>query len=149
MSTSEGIPDFESRLSTLAQRWSADRDIAAAYLHGSRARGNARPQSDVDLAVVLRRDLTAAERWRKRLALLEAAASAFATDAVDLLVLEEAPSVLGHRVLRDGRLIVDNDPHRRVEVVESIFRRYLDEEWLRRLLDEGLRTRLAEGCFAR
>jgi len=99
--------------------------------------------------VVLRSGLSASERWHKRLGLLEAAASVLVTDAVDLAILEEAPSPLAHRAIRDGRLIVDNDPHRRVEVVESVLRRYLDEAWLRRVLDEGLRARLAEGGFAR
>ena len=99
--------------------------------------------------MVLRSGLSASERWHKRLGLLEAAASVLVTDAVDLAILEEAPSPLAHRAIRDGRLIVDNDPHRRIEVVESVLRRYLDEAWLRRVLDEGLRARLAEGGFAR
>jgi predicted nucleotidyltransferase len=145
----ERIENFAAKLDALAQRWSRDRDVAAAFLHGSRGRGAARAQSDVDLAVVLRKELSASERWRKRLGLLEAATSQLGTDAVDLVILEEAPAALAHRAIRDGRLILDSDPRRRVEVVENVFRRYLDEAWLRQMLDEGLRTRLAEGRFAR
>ncbi|HEU4619223.1 MAG TPA: nucleotidyltransferase domain-containing protein [Gammaproteobacteria bacterium] len=141
--------EFESRLARLGESWSADGDVAAAFLHGSRARGTARPDSDVDLAAILRSGLTASERWRKRLVLLESAAAALGTDAVDLVILEEAPSAVGHRVIRDGRLILERDAHRRVQVVEDVLRRYLDEGWLRSVLDEGLRVRLAEGRFAR
>lgn len=149
MSSDEIIGDFESKLRSLAQRWSTDEDVAAVYLHGSRARGDARRRSDVDFAVILRPGLTASSRWHERLALLEAAASELGTDAVDVIILEEAPSPVAHRAIRDGRLIVDRDAHRRVAVVEDVFRRYLDEAWLRRSLDEGLRARLAEGRFAR
>lgn len=145
----DGIPAFEAKLSALARRWSADEDIAAAYLHGSRARGNARADSDADFAVILRADRSPSDRWRKRLELLDSAASALGTDRVDVLILEEAPSPLAHRAIRDGVLMVDRDARRRVEVVESVFRRYLDEAWLRRVLDEGLRARLEEGRFGR
>lgn len=149
MTARDRIPDFDDRLRRLALRFAADATVAAAYLYGSRARGDARPGSDVDLAVILGSKLSPAERWRRRLALLEAAAGELGSDAVDLVVLEEAPAPLAHRVVRDGRLLVDTDPRRRVEVVEDVFRRYLDEAPLRRALDEGLRARIAEGRFAR
>ncbi len=58
-------------------------------LHGSRGRGHAGPGFNVDLAVILRADLSPTERWRKRLRLLELATSALGTDAVDLLILED------------------------------------------------------------
>lgn len=149
MSSHDVMSGFERKLHSLAKRWSTDEDVAAAFLHGSRARGDARPRSDVDLAVILRPGLAAQDRWRKRLGLVEAAASELGTDAVDVIFLEEVPAPLAHRAIRDGRLIVDRDPHRRVAVVEDVLRRYLDEAWLRRALDEGLRARLAEGRFAR
>lgn len=145
----EGIQDFETKLARLADDWSRDEDVAAAYLHGSRARGDARASSDVDFAVILRANLSPSDRWRKRLELLDSAASALGTDAVDLVLIDEAPSPVSHRAIRDGVLIVDRDPGRRVEVVEGVFRRYLDEAWLRRVLDEGLRARLEESRFAR
>ena len=126
-----------------------DADVAAVYLFGSRARGHPGPRSDVDLAVILDERLDAAARWRKRLDLMADAARRLGTDAVDLVVLEEAPTVLGHRVLAHGVLLSERDPRRRVEVAERIMRRYLDEAYLRRVLDAGLAQRLREGRFAR
>ena len=49
--------DLDVRLAHLIQAWSADPDIAAAYLYGSRAREDARPWSDVDIAIVLQASL--------------------------------------------------------------------------------------------
>jgi predicted nucleotidyltransferase len=141
-------PDVDERLSTLASEWAADVDVAAAYLFGSRARGTAGPRSDVDLAVALRVGLDAAARWKKRLDLIASASRTLSTDAVDVVVLEDAPSALGHRVLRDGRLLCERDPVRRTAVAESVMRRYLDEEFLRKELDRALAERVREGRFA-
>jgi predicted nucleotidyltransferase len=109
----------------------------------------ARPRSDVDLAVALREGLDADTRWRKRLTLLADACRRLGTDAVDLIVLEDAPAPLGHRILKHSRLLSDLDPWRRAAVAERILRQFLDEAYLRRVLDAGLAARLREKRFAR
>ena len=141
--------DLDDRIDALARAWSGDPDLAAIYLFGSRAGGRGRPRSDVDLAVVLREGLDAAARWQKRLTLISDACQRLGTDAVDLIVLEDAPAPLGHRVLKGGRLLRDPLPRRRADVAERILRCYLDEAYLRRVLDAGLAERLREKRFAR
>jgi uncharacterized protein len=141
--------DLDDRIDALVRTWSDDPDLAAIYLFGSRAGAQARPGSDVDLAVTLREGLDADARWRKRLALLTDACRRLGTDAVDLVVLEDAPAPLGHRVLKHGRLLSDVRPRRRAAVAERILTQYLDEAYLRRVLDAGLAARLREKRFAR
>lgn len=141
--------DLDSRIRALAEAWAEDPDIAAIYLFGSRAGSHPGPRSDVDIAIVLREGLGDGARWRKRLDLTADACHRLATDAVDLIVLEDAPTVIGHRVLAHGVLLADPKPRRRVQVVERILRQYLDEAYLRRVLDAGLVRRLREGRFAR
>jgi len=136
-------------IEALGRDWANDPDVAAVYLFGSRAGAAAGLRSDVDLAVVLRAGFDASERWRKRLDLLGQACTRLRTDAVDLVVLEDAPAVLGHRVLARGRLLCDRQPERRARVAEQIMRRYLDEAFLRKVLDSGLAERIREGRFAR
>jgi predicted nucleotidyltransferase len=141
--------DLHDRIDALAQAWSGDPDLAAIYIFGSRAVGKARPWSDVDLAIVLREGLDADTRWRKRFALLADACQRLGTDAIDLVVLEDVPAALGHRVLKHGRLVRDREPRRRAAVAERILMQYLDEAYLRRVLDAGLAARLREKRFAR
>jgi predicted nucleotidyltransferase len=141
--------DLDRRIRALAEAWSEDPDIAASYLFGSRAGSHPGPRSDVDLAIVLREGLDGTARWRKRLGLTVDACRRLGTDAVDLVVLEDAPTVIGHRVLSRGVLLSDRQPPRRVRVAERILRQYVDEAYLRRVLDEGLVQRLREGRFAR
>ena len=68
---------------------------------------------------------------------------------MDLVVLEDAPAPLGHRVLKRGRLLSETLPGRRASVAERVLRQYLDEAYLRRVLDAGLAERLRERRFAR
>lgn len=141
--------DLDARISALVSGWAGDPDIAAVYLFGSRASRRAGSRSDVDLGVVLRAGLDGPQRWRKRLDLMAGASSRLGTDAIDVVVLEDAPTVLGHRVLGRGRLLCEPQPRRRAAVAEGVLRRYLDEGRLREMLDTGLAQRLREGRFAR
>jgi predicted nucleotidyltransferase len=141
--------DVQRRIRALAEAWGGDPDVAAVYLFGSRAGAHAGPRSDVDIAVVLDARLDSAARWRKRLDLAADACRRLGTDAVDLIVLEDAPSVLGHRVLAGGVLLIEPDPRRRAQVAERVLREYLDTAYLRDVLDAGLASRLREGRFAR
>ena len=141
--------DIDHRIRALATAWAEDPEVAAIYLFGSRAGAHPGPRSDVDLAVVLSDRLDDDARWQKRLHLIADACRCLGTDAVDLIVLEDAPTVLGHRVLARGVLLAEGEPRRRVRVAERIMSQYLDEAYLRRVLDTGLVQRLHEGRFAR
>jgi uncharacterized protein YutE (UPF0331/DUF86 family)/predicted nucleotidyltransferase len=84
----------------------------AAYLFGSVARGEARPDSDVDVAVLLEAGVPLT---------LEALPTALEGDLTEVLEgpvqvvpLDGAPPDLVRRVLRDGRLVLDRDKSRRV-----------------------------------
>lgn len=138
----------DARLGELTAAWAADREIAAIWLFGSRASGRPRPWSDVDLAVALVGELDPKRRSQKHIELLADACARLGTDAVDLVVLEDAPSVLAHRVIAGGRRIAVRDPLRTVHVVEDVLRRYIDEAPLRAVLDAGLAARLREGRYA-
>jgi predicted nucleotidyltransferase len=88
------------------------RGIVCAYLYGSEARGDAGPQSDIDVAVLLRHapagtleglGLDLASELEHRLG-----------RPVDVVALNHASPDLVHRVLRDGVLVHDSDPRARV-----------------------------------
>ena len=115
--------DIADRIDAVAQAWSTDPDVAATYLVRLASQSPRRAAVYVDLAVVLREDLDKDARWRKRLALLGHACRRLETDAVDLIILEDAPAPLGHRVLKWGRLLHDGLPKRRAAVADHILRR--------------------------
>ena len=82
-----------------------DPRIAYALVFGSAAKGTARPDSDLDVAIgtgAASLDLIALGGLAAR---LEAAAGR----RVDLVLLEEAPAGLAYRIFRDGLVIVARD----------------------------------------
>lgn len=113
----------------------AEREDAAlaVYVFGSRARGEASVGSDLDVAVLEApgRPLTLEAEHRLRRAIAEATAL-----AVDVARLGAASPVLAYEVLEGGRRVFTRDAERADEIEESLLRRYLDTEHLRRVQRE-------------
>lgn len=105
-------------------------EFVCAYLLGSHARGTARATSDVDVAVLYADGLPA-----DPLAPLELASKLEAAlgSEVDVIHLNRAPVDLAHRVLRDGVLVLDRDPHARARFEVRARNEYFD---LKPILDE-------------
>jgi hypothetical protein len=93
-----------------------------AFVHGSHVAGNARPESDLDVAAWWPSDPPAS--WDVAL-----------PDGVDLLVLGGAPLELAGRVALHGELLFDDDPPARVAWQAQTRLLYLDEEDRQRALD--------------
>lgn len=139
----------ERELRILSGRLAAERAVVAAYLFGSQARGAPGPLSDIDLAVWAHPELDRRERWSLHEGLTGKAADALGTDAVQVVILNDAPPLLAHRVLREGRRLADADPTLRVRLETSAIVRYLDTLALREEIGRGLARRLAEGAYGR
>ena len=83
-------------------------EVACAYVFGSAARGEARPESDLDVAVLYRADPPhTLEGGGVRLA---GKLERHTGRPVDVVVLNRAPVDLVHRVLREGVLVYEADP---------------------------------------
>ena len=112
--------------------------ITFAYLFGSQARGDAREDSDVDLAVHGR-----PSGWSLFRDSLGALGERFATGQVHLTLLADAPPGLVYRVLRDGLLLLDRDPVARVRFAVRGMSMYQDMTHMHRLYAaaDGARVR--------
>lgn len=102
--------DIEERLASLGAALASCPGVLFAYLFGGAARGRLTPLSDVDVAVFLEEtgDLQAL-----RLEALATVTRHLGTDAVDLVVLNTAPSSLLARLLPTRKVILDREPFRR------------------------------------
>jgi len=123
--------------------------ICAAYLFGSQASGTAGPLSDTDLAVLVEPAAGVDERFRLRLELIAQATRLLQTNRVDVIVLNDAPILLRHRVIRDGELLLEREREQRVRFETATILEYLDTRPLRAELARGVQGRLAEGTFGR
>ncbi len=88
-------------------------DVIAAYLFGSLAQGRARPQSDIDVAILLV-PMDSGAAFDRRLRLMEQLRP-YADREVSVVVLNIAPPILQNQVLRHGRLLYERDRLARVE----------------------------------
>ena len=84
-------------------------EVLEAYLFGSRASGRAAAHSDVDVAVFVDERALSGQAYGYAAQLTAHLMAALGTNAIDVAVLNGAPPLLYHRVLRDGRGILARD----------------------------------------
>ena len=118
----------QSADSEIARVIASHPEVAAAWLFGSLARGDARPDSDADVAILLSDpSATAASHHRALGALALDLEHALGGRRIDLAVLDDRTSpVFAHRVLAEGRLVHEADRERRVRFEWRANVRYLD-----------------------
>lgn len=96
------VKDFPE-IRRLFDRAQADEAILAVLLFGSRARGEATPESDIDLCMVLFPDRdTADERIWVRLEYLP-------SEKLDIRLFQQLPLYIRKRVLKDGAILFCRD----------------------------------------
>jgi len=122
-------PEIEDRLREELRR--APGGVVCAYLFGSVARGNARAQSDIDVAVLFKKPPAA--RLDAGPLDLEGALERALGRPIQLVVLNRAPADLVRRVLRDGRVVLDRDRAARIRFEVDKRNEYFDLEPIRRL----------------
>ncbi len=102
----------------------SNQGIVCAYLFGSIARGDDHPESDIDVAVLLKeRPVSTFEGLGLELA------GRLERDMgrrTDLIILNDAPVDLIHRILRDGILIYETDRSRRISFETRARQDYFD-----------------------
>ena len=103
---------------------SADDRLVAAYLFGSVARGTDSSNSDIDVGILLR---TAPSSGLNDLRFeLEGHLERALGRRTQVVILNNAPPDLLHRVLRDGRLLVDRDRAARIRFEVRARNEYFD-----------------------
>ena len=119
-------------------------NVTFAYLFGSRARDDARRDSDVDVAV-----FGEPSGWALFRDCFSALGQRFATGQVHLVLIADAPPGLVYRVLRDGLLLLDRDPVTRVRFAVRNMSMYQDMAHMRRQYAEADAARARRGGAVR
>lgn len=131
----------------LRQVLEARPEILDAYLFGSRARGDARAHSDVDVAVFASALPDTGFGYAAELATELIAATRI--NEIDVVVLNLAPPLLYHRVLRDGIRLVARDLAATTTREGQAVSRYCDFVPQLAKVDRAARARAARGEFGR
>ena len=116
----------EQLVACLVRALAPRREILEAYLFGSRARGRAGPDSDIDVAVYIDKTIADDGHWGYRAELATDLMATVGAVEVDVVVLNEAPILLYHRVLRDGVRLLSRDLHATTSRAGQALSRYFD-----------------------
>lgn len=98
--------------------------VRAAYLYGSVARGDAGPESDVDVAVLLPE--VAPPAIQREASRIEDELDRLLGRTVQVVALNLAPVDLVHRVLRDSLLLAESDRSTRIRFEVRARNEYFD-----------------------
>jgi uncharacterized protein len=111
--------------------------VLDAYVFGSVARGDAQAHSDVDVAVFLAPGLPE-PLFGHTAELTATLMRSLQRNDVDVVVLNHAPPLLYHRVLRDGVRVVSRDLAATTKREGQALSRYFDDLPRQRIVDAGL-----------
>lgn len=84
-------------------------EVLEAYLFGSHATGRAQAHSDIDVAAYIDISRAAGNDYGYAAELTAYLMKALYRNEIDIVILNQAPPVLYHRILRDGRRILARD----------------------------------------
>lgn len=107
-----------------------EEDVTVAYLFGSRAKGGMGALSDIDIAVLLNRELDKQKTFDLRLRLINRISSILKTDKIDLVVMNMAPLSLNYSIISEGEILHSRDEMERVRFETHILSRYLDRKYM-------------------
>ncbi|MFW6050238.1 MAG: type VII toxin-antitoxin system MntA family adenylyltransferase antitoxin [Myxococcota bacterium] len=137
------MPSSEALLRAIRRALEPVPAVQAALLFGSHAAGTARPDSDIDVAVLLDASPAPAERTARLRRLLEALGRELAVDRVDLVLLNDAPPKLAFRALAGGRIAFVRRPEALHRFRVRTYARHADYEPIERFFRDATRRRAA------
>lgn len=115
--------------------------VLSAYLFGSHGAGRPHRESDIDVAVLLDRSRhpTRQERFEARVRLGSDLIDVLDANEVDMVVLNDAPALLGRRIVIEGRRVFCAEPEADLRYIRDVQLRAAD---LRPFLERTRRLKL-------
>lgn len=134
----------ESTIRRIQELLQIREEILFAYIFGSVARQQARPDSDVDIALYVTRKRNFFSYRLKILRLLE---KALHQENIDVVILNEAPLSLRFLVQKQGMLLFEKSHDARIRFEVQTMKEYWDYEPYLLRFWEAIKYRLQEGTF--
>ena len=122
----------------------ASYSVQIAYLFGSQARGEAGPMSDADVAVLFEEGVDPQARFHAKVMLTSELPAIFGAKQVDVVDLADAPPALAFRVIKDGKLIRNEDENRRVHFESRTMVRYWDTAPMRKQFEHAILSHFSD-----
>ena len=102
-------------------------DISLIYIFGSFAKGTNRPNSDIDIAVLLDREIDV----YTKLDILGELVDIFKREDIDLVILNNVNEVLKFQIIKYGKIIYMESLYTKVMFESRTMSEYMDKEHFR------------------
>jgi len=122
-------------------------DIIAAYIFGSYASMRTVAESDIDIAVLLDEEINIEKFGFIKQEITENIMELLSFDKVDIAILNSAPPLLCHEVIKKGNLIYAGDEEERTAFTAKATMRYIDTINLRKVQDRIIHKKIRSGDF--
>lgn len=114
------------KLPALVDSVSSDLSVVALFVFGSLARGELTPLSDLDLGVLLDKELSKQERFSKHIDLIGNFTELMGTDEIDIIILNDTPMRFAVKVLTTGKILFERDRKALVDLYDRNTKMFLD-----------------------
>ena len=115
----------------LVQAIASRKEVLAAYVFGSVASGRERPDSDIDVAVLVDTSSIPEDLLHYRLQLMAELGQVLKRSDLELVVLNEAPPALAQNAISKGKLIFERSRSARIRFQIRTFNAFLDTKPMR------------------
>ena len=122
-------------------------DVVAAYVFGSYASDKLSTESDIDIAVLLDEKVRRKDYSFVKQEIITALIENLSFNKVDVVLLNTAPPLLCHEVIKKGTVICSRNEEKRIEFTVKAAMRYLDTIHLRNIQDRIIHERIRSGDF--
>ena len=127
----------------LKKYFATQNDVAAVYLYGSHASGKQRPDSDLDIAVLLAPYHAKTEHAKRALYMSEL--SRLTRKVIHPVILNSAGEALLKQILEKGKCIQINDPKALSRFRMTAIARIADYGYYQRLFQRGVIRQIMGG----
>ncbi len=115
--------------------------IAAAYIFGSQVTGKTTNLSDLDIAVLVKKQIN----FNEELKLIGDITDVLETDEFDLVILNTSPPYIQYEVFSKGQLFYETDRGFRIDFQTMAFQKYFDIKPFYDEYNYYLKKRILEG----
>ena len=116
--------------------------VILAYLYGSEARGEAIPESDVDIAVLLSNRVNEENYLKKTLNLSSLFNQLYPNKEIGLLILNQATPLLKQNVVIEGKDLYFKDKATRILFENKTLHEYEDTRHLRNIYNNSVNLKI-------
>ena len=126
--------NLEKHQELLIEYFEKHTEIEVAYIFGSVAQGKVNPLSDIDIAILVDRGKIDEKiyRYGYKAEILSDLIKLLKTNAIDLVILNEANTLLKHRVLYSGKILHSKNENKRIAFQTTTIGKYNDYKQLMR-----------------